>query len=110
MAEVVGKKIALNVLINSCAKVLSTILALVSVGLITRYLGTEGFGNYATAVAFLSLFSALADLGLYNISTREISRSGADEKKIMGNVFSLRIISSTTVLILAPLVIFFLPY
>ena len=105
-----GKKIALNVLINSCAKVLSTILALVSVGLITRYLGTEGFGNYATAVAFLSLFSALADLGLYNISTREISRSGADEKKIMGNVFSLRIISSTTVLILAPLVIFFLPY
>ena len=110
MAEVVGKKIAFNVIVNSCTKVLSTVLALVSVGFITRYLGTEGFGNYATAVAFLSLFSALADLGLYNISTREISRPGADEEKIMGNVFSLRIITSATVLILAPLVIFFLPY
>jgi O-antigen/teichoic acid export membrane protein len=110
MVEVVGKKIALNVLINSCAKVLSTVLALVSVGFITRYLGTEGFGNYATAVAFLSLFSAVADLGLYNIATREISRSGADEKKIMGNIFSLRILTSVLILILAPLVIFFLPY
>jgi O-antigen/teichoic acid export membrane protein len=110
MAEVVGKKIAINVLINSCAKALSTVLALVSVGFITRYLGTEGFGNYATAVAFLSLFSAMADLGLYNIATREISRFGADEKKIMGNVFSLRIIISASILILAPLVIFFFPY
>lgn len=110
MAEVVGKKIAFNVLVNSCAKVLSTVLALVSVGFITRYLGTEGFGNYAIAVAFLSFFSAIADLGLYNIATREISRFGADEKKIMGNIFSLRIITSTAILILAPLVIFFLPY
>ncbi|PIP26408.1 MAG: hypothetical protein CO140_02170 [Candidatus Moranbacteria bacterium CG_4_9_14_3_um_filter_40_7] len=110
MAEIVGRKIALNVLVNSCAKVLSTVLALVSVGFITRYLGAEGFGNYATAVAFLSLFSAMADLGLYNIATREISRFGADEKKIMGNVLSLRIITSTTVLALTPLIIFFLPY
>lgn len=110
MAEVVGRKIALNVIANSFAKILSTILALVSVGFITRYLGKEGFGNYATAVAFLSFFSALADLGLYNISTREISRPGAEEKKIMGNVLSLRIFSSLLVLILAPLIIFFLPY
>ena len=30
-------------------------------------------------------------LGLYAISTREISRPGSDEKKILGNVFAIRL-------------------
>lgn len=107
---VVARKIAYNVLVSSISKVLSTILALISIAFITRYLGTEGFGNYATVLAFLSFFAAVADLGLYSISTREISKEGADEKKIMGNVFALRMVSSLIILILAPLVVSFFPY
>ena len=84
----VAKKIAYNVVFSAVAKVLSTILALVGIGFITRYLGKEGFGDYATVLAFFSFFGAIADLGLYSISVREISREGADEKKIMGNVFT----------------------
>lgn len=106
----VARKIAYNVAFSSIAKILSTVLALVSIGFITRYLGKEGFGSYATVLAFLSFFSAFFDLGLYSISTREISRPGADEEKIMSNIFSLRIISSLFVLILAPAVVFFFPY
>lgn len=107
---VVTRKIAYNVLVSSISKVLSTILALVSIAFITRYLGTEGFGNYATVLAFLSFFAAVADLGLYSISTREISKEGADEKKIMGNVFALRMVSSLVILILAPIIVSFFPY
>jgi O-antigen/teichoic acid export membrane protein len=106
----VARKIAYNVAVSSVAKILSTILALVSIGFITRYLGKEGFGNYATVLAFFAFFTAIADLGLYNISTREISRIGADEEKIMGNIFSLRILASTIVLILAPIIVIFFPY
>lgn len=106
----VARKIAYNVLVSSVSKILSTILALVSIGLITRYLGQDGFGEYATVLAFLSFFSAIADLGLYSTSTREISRPNADEKKIMGNIFTLRIIVSLVVLLLSPIVVLFFPY
>ncbi|MFH0969720.1 MAG: flippase [Patescibacteria group bacterium] len=105
----VARKIAYNVFFNATAKILATVLALVSIGFITRYLGAEGFGHYATVLAFFSFFGSLADLGLYSIATREISRVGANEKKIMGNVFTLRVFSSLIVFIFSPLV-FFLPY
>src|SRR4030065_1204411 len=106
----VARKIAYNVLVSSISKVLSTILALVSIAFITRCLGKEGFGNYATVLAFLSFFAAVADLGLYSISTREISKEGSDEKKIMGNIFALRMVSSLAILILAPIIVSFFPY
>ena len=106
----IARKIAYNVAVSSFSKILSTALALVSIGLITRYLGKEGFGNYATALAFLSFFSAVADLGLYSASTREISRPGADEKKIMGNIFAFRAGVSLLVLILSPIVVIFFSY
>jgi O-antigen/teichoic acid export membrane protein len=106
----VARKIAYNVAVSSISKVLSTILALVSIAFITRYLGKEGFGNYATVLAFLSFFASVADLGLYSISTREISKEGADEKKIMGNIFALRIASALGILILAPIIVSFFPY
>jgi len=106
----VARKIAYNVAISTVSKVLSTILALVAIGIITRYLGQDGFGNYATVLAFFSFFAALSDLGLYTISTREISREGADEEKIMGNMFTLRILSSLVVLVISPIIVYFFPY
>jgi O-antigen/teichoic acid export membrane protein len=106
----VAKKIAYNVFFNATAKIISTVLALVGIGFITRYLGTEGFGNYSTVIAFFSFFGAIADLGLYSIATREISRPNADEKKIMGNVFVLRLLSAVAIFMITPVIIFFLPY
>ena len=106
----VARKIAYNVAVSTVCKVASTVLALVSIGLITRYLGQQGFGNYATVLAFFSFFAALSDLGLYSISTREISRAGADEEKIMGNMFTLRVLSSLVVFVLSPIIVWFFPY
>jgi len=106
----IARKIAYNVISNATAKVLSTLLALVGIGFITRYLGQEGFGEYATTLAFFSFFGALADLGLYSVATREISREGSNEDEIIGNIFSLRIFTSLLVLIISPLIIYFFPY
>jgi O-antigen/teichoic acid export membrane protein len=106
----IARKIAYNVAVNSVLKIVSTILALVSIGFITRYLGKDGFGNYATVLAFLSFFASAADLGLYHISTREISRVGADEEKIMGNIFTLRVFSGLIVLLVSPIVVIFFDY
>lgn len=106
-----AQKIAYNVVIVSLLKVLSTVfLSLFSIKLITGYLGQEGFGHYATVLAFFAFFSAIADLGIGMVAVREISREHADEKRILGNVFSLRLFSSFGIFLLSPLLIFFFGY
>jgi len=104
------RKIAYNVVFSATAKIISTVLALVGIGFITRYLGKDGFGDYSTVLAFFFFFGSLADLGLYALSTREISRPGSNEEEILGNVFSIRIISSLLIVIISFLFAFFLPY
>ena len=84
------QKIAYNAIFSAGARVIEVALALVIIGLTTRYLGTSGFGDYIIVVTFIYIFSVLADLGLYSIVVREISREGADEEKIVNNAFTLR--------------------
>lgn len=105
-----SRKIVYNILVSSSAKIIGTGLAVFSVGLIARYLGTKGFGNYAIVMAFFSLFGALGDWGVYQMTTREISRPQADEKKILANAMGIRIFISFFILLITPLIIFFLPY
>lgn len=106
---ILARKIAYNVILNSFLKVFSTVaLSLVSIRLMTGYLGQEGFGKYATILAFFAFFTAVADLGLGSVTAREISRAGADEGKILGNVVALRLTSSFILLCLVPTTIFFL--
>ena len=51
----IARKLAYNVVFNSALKVVSTvILSLFLVRLITGYLGQDGFGKYATVLAFFS--------------------------------------------------------
>ena len=104
------RRIAYNAAFTSGAKILGTGLALISIGFITRYLGKEGFGDYSTVLAFFAFFSAIADLGLYAISTREISRPGSDEQSILGNVFAIRITISFLLFLVSPLAFLFFPY
>ncbi len=104
------RKIAFNVIIASISKIFNTILALVGLMLITRYLGPDKFGLYITALAFSGLFNSLGDWGIYQTSTREISRPNAKEKVLIGNVMALRITVSMILSLIMPVVIYFLPY
>lgn len=92
-------------------KVVTTVvLSLVSIRLITGYLGKDGFGDYSTVLAFFSFFSAIADFGIGSITAREISKDGADESGILGKVASLRIASSSAILLAVPLLMPFFSY
>lgn len=106
-----ARKIAYNVIFNSTLKVVSTVfIALLSIRLTTQYLGPTGFGEYATVLAFFAFFGALTDLGLATVTTREISRHAAPEEKILGNVATLRLLASLSLLFLVPLTVSFLHY
>jgi O-antigen/teichoic acid export membrane protein len=103
-------KVAYNAIVQVISKIIATALGLLAVALITRYLGTSGFGEYTTVVSFLSFFGILADLGLTLVTVQMISAPGAQENKILNNLFSLRFFSALIFLGAAPLVITFLPY
>lgn len=106
----IAQKITYNILVNGIVKVLSIALALVAIGMLTRYLGTAGFGKYTTMLAFFAFFSAIGDFGLYSIATREISRKNAKESWILSRIFTLRLIISCTIFTLSTIFVWFLPY
>src|SRR3989344_4741679 len=81
------KKIFYNTLLQSVGKAISVAIGLITIAFLTRFLGDEGFGEYTTVISFMGFFGILADLGLYLVTTKEISKEGADEAKILGNVF-----------------------
>lgn len=106
-----ARKIAYNVVFNSALKVTSTVfIALLSIRLITGYLGQEGFGEYATVLAFFAFFGAIGDLGLANITAREIAKPSVNEAEFFGKVAGLRITASVAIILLSPLIIWFFHY
>ena len=106
----IAHKIAYNIVISGIAKVLSIALALFGIGMLTRYLGPEGFGKYTLTLAFFAAFNAFGDFGLHVIATREISRPGVNESDILSKIFTLRLIISSAIFALVSLFVWFLPY
>lgn len=104
------QKIFINTILQSVGKVISVAIGLITIAFLTRFLGDEGFGEYTTVISFMGFFGILADLGLYLIAAKEISKEGADEAKILGNIFSLRFITVFVMLIAGALVALFFPY
>lgn len=105
-----GAKVAYNTIIQLISKILATGLALVAVAIITRYLGQTGYGEFTTAVTFISFFAIIADLGLTLVTVQMISQGGADQDKILGNLLGLRLISAFLFIGLAPISVLFFPY
>jgi len=103
-------KVAYNTIIQFISKILATGLGLISIAIITRYLGQNGFGEYTTAMAFLSYFGVLADLGLTLVTVQIISRPGINEERALGNLLALRLVSAIIFLGLAPIAVLFFPY
>ena len=106
------QKISYNLGIATLSRLILAGISLVVVGILTRYLGPEGFGHYSAIFAYLFIFTAIADMGLYTFMVREISRIGepAEERKIASKVFTLRLLAVISIIILADLLILALPY
>jgi O-antigen/teichoic acid export membrane protein len=105
-----SSKIAYNTIIQLAGKVVSTVLGLIALALMARYLGQSGFGSYITIINFVSFFAVIADLGLTLVTVQMISRPNIDEKNILNNLLGLRLVSVLIFLALAPIIAIFLPY
>jgi len=57
-----------------------------------RYLGVQNFGILSFALAFSGLFSIFTDIGLYQLTIREIARNKKLIGKYLGNIIPLKIV------------------
>lgn len=105
----IPQRIAFNIVGSSAFKILNTIIALVGMGFIMRYLGPEKYGWYVTVLAFFSLFTSFGEWGLQQTTTREISQPDADEKSTLANMAGLRIVITIAVLVIALITVPLLP-
>ncbi|CAM8367042.1 RfbX Membrane protein involved in the export of O-antigen and teichoic acid [Candidatus Methylopumilus universalis] len=74
---------------------------------VVRYLGPSQFGLFAYAVAFASLFSNIAKLGLDNIVVRNLVSEPARRDLLMGTAFWLKLTGAIATLFLIGIAIQF---
>lgn len=109
----ITRALAANTAVQVFGKVVSTVIGIIVVGLMTRLLGTEGFGAYSTANAYLQIFAILLDTGLNVMVVQMLGERAGDkdyENKIVSAIFSLRFWSALLILSIAPVIGLLLPY
>lgn len=101
--------LAKNTTIQVIGKTLGTILGLASFTLLIHSLDDAGFGALTKAQTFASVFAILVDFGLTLTTAQMISEPDADEKNILGTMFTLRAVTAFLFLSIAPITALFLP-
>lgn len=104
------RQVAHNTIIQISGKVLSTILGLIAVGMMTRYLGQEQFGWYITATSFLQFIGIVMDFGLIPVTAQMLSEPQFDKQTLFKNLLGFRLTSAVLFLAFAPLTSLFFPY
>src|SRR4051812_38484763 len=85
-------------------------IGLVSIAVLTRYLGPSDYGKYTLALMYMQLFGVLADVGLFTTVVREISKAPERTEELVGNALALRLLLAIGVIALAAGVSLLLPY
>jgi O-antigen/teichoic acid export membrane protein len=94
----------------AAGKGVTAVAGLLTIMVLTRELGPHEFGYYRTVLTYSAFASVLADLGIYLVGLREMSKPGADVARVIGNALLLRLVSTAGVLFTAAAVALTLPY
>lgn len=90
---------------------LDVALGVLTLGIITRYLGQENFGHYTTILALLQFFVVLVDFGLYLTLLRELAAAPEERAEhIVRSIVTLRVISSAVMLGVGVAILWATPY
>lgn len=98
-----------NTFAQILGKGVSALISVLIIKIITNYLSVSGYGEYTTIYEFLAFFAIAADLGLFTIGVREMSRNENEIRKIAGNILGLRLVLSIAAMSLAVAAAFLIP-
>lgn len=99
-----NRKIYTNTLAQIAGKIITALISIFLIKVLTSYLDVAGYGLYSKIYNYLSIFAVIADMGLYTITVRELTKYADDPKmvaKISGNILSLRTLSGVLIIILS---------
>jgi O-antigen/teichoic acid export membrane protein len=91
-ATQLGGRAVVNTSLVLAARVVSRLVALVTVIVLARHLGDAQYGRYTTLVAYSALVSVIADLGLSPLYTREAARSPGRIPDFLGTLLSGKVV------------------
>ncbi|MCC7357551.1 flippase [Candidatus Uhrbacteria bacterium] len=107
------KALAWNTGVQIAGKIISTAIGVIVVSLMTRYLGTTGFGLYSTANSYFQIFAIILDFGLNITLVQMLGEKAGNaifENKLTSAIYTLRIISAGFLLTAAAFLGLILPY
>lgn len=85
------KKILRNSSYLIISQSLTKVLAFFYTLFLVRNLAVEEFGLYSVALSYFSIIAAIADFGIVRYLIREVAKDNSLSKKILGDVFFLRV-------------------
>ena len=105
------RQVAHNTIIQMVGKIASTLIGVIALGMLARYLGVEKMGWYTTSVGFLQFIGILTDFGLIPVTAQMLGEeNGLDKKKLLNNLFGFRLTSSLIFFAFAPFIALLFPY
>ena len=104
-----SQKVALNTIVQIATKVVTVLFGFLTMVILTRYLGSEGYGNYMYVLTLVVLFGGFADWGTATIGVREAAKNEEKQSLILSNIFLVRLILALLGGLLMLLISFWLP-
>lgn len=90
-AKHIGHRYIRGSAVRISAYVLSVLMSVGSVPLVTRHLGTAGFGRFATASSLVFIIGGFTEAGLNAYGVREYASGRADKERMLRNLVGLRV-------------------
>ena len=81
------------------ARITTLIISFLTITIVARYLGPENYGKLSYAQSFVSIFSAIASLGIDQILYRDLVAHPEKESELLGTAFLARLIFGILTLI-----------
>ncbi|HXS15307.1 MAG TPA: flippase [Candidatus Saccharimonadales bacterium] len=106
----IALKIGGATLIQSIGKFIAAGLSFISVALLTRYLGTSGYGDFTLIFSYLAFFSLISDFGLQLVTVKELASAKEKIENLYGTYLGIKIALGIISSVLALIILFLFPY
>lgn len=95
-----ARRVAGNTMFLFAADVLNRLLMVLFYMVAARHLGVSEFGTLSFALAFVTMFALLTDLGLGAVTAREIARDSSVAEYYVSNSLAIKLVASLAVIVL----------
>jgi O-antigen/teichoic acid export membrane protein len=85
-----ARRVAWNTGVQIGARIATLGISFVSIVLLTRYLGVDGYGDFTAALVYVGLYFVFFDLGTYPLLVRQLSQGLAPAHELIGKALMLR--------------------